>query len=274
MPGAITADIDPQDIILAVKAGMDAIMALNADVHVEYKDDASPVTMADRAAERAITAHIEARSSIPIVAEERFSAGRVPEIGDRFLLVDPLDGTKSYIAGKPDYTVNIAIVENGVPVFGCVGVPATGEIYSGGLGLEPTVERNGETIRLAVREAPERVEALVSRNHLSSTTKDYLDGLDIAGTIAIGSSLKLCLLAEGRGDLYPRFNRTMQWDTAAGHGVLLAAGGCVVTPSGEPFLYGLYGRTRIRREDVFANGFFIAVGDPKLLDRDGVIRRG
>lgn len=271
MTSPTVADIDPREIIAAVRAGMAAIVGLKAQRDVEYKEDESPVTVADRAAEAAITSHLEARTPIPIIAEERFSEGRMPEVGAVFFLVDPLDGTKSYIADKPDYTVNIALIENGVPVFGCVGVPETGEVYYGGLGLQPQVERDGKAILLAVREAPARLEALVSRNHLSSTTKDYLDGLAIAGSIAIGSSLKLCLLAEGKADLYPRFTRTMQWDTAAGHAVLIAAGGCVVTPSGEPFLYG---RTRQKREDIYANGFFIAVGDERVLEREGVLRKG
>ncbi|RFC63736.1 3'(2'),5'-bisphosphate nucleotidase CysQ [Fulvimarina endophytica] len=248
---------------------MEAIVELGASGEVEFKDDESPVTRADRAAEQAITAILEARYTLPIIAEERFSDGRVPEVGDVFFLVDPLDGTKSYIAGKPDYTVNIAVIERGFPIFGCVGVPETGEVYYGGLGLAPTLERGDETIALAASPAPGPMRALVSRNHLSSTTKDYLDALDISGTIAIGSSLKFCLIAEGRGDLYPRFSRTMQWDTAAGDAILRAAGGLTVTPSGETFVYG---RTRQRLEDIYANGFFIAVGDPAILERPGILR--
>ncbi|MER0236672.1 3'(2'),5'-bisphosphate nucleotidase CysQ [Fulvimarina sp. MAC8] len=270
MASANTADIDPREIIAAVRAGMDAITGLKAKVDVEYKEDDSPVTVADRAAEKAITSHLEARYQVPIVAEERFSEGRMPEVGAVFFLVDPLDGTKSYIAGKPDYTVNIAVIENGVPVFGCVGIPETGAVYYGGLGLEPTLEQDGKAVKLGVREAGETLDVVASRNHLSQETKDYLDGLPVAEMKSIGSSLKICMVAEGKADLYPRFGRTMQWDTAAGDAVLRAAGGRVVTVTGEPLFYG---RTHKPGEDIYANGFFIALGDPKLLERDGVIAK-
>ncbi|EAU42020.1 putative transmembrane protein [Fulvimarina pelagi HTCC2506] len=271
MSSVTTADIDPNDIIAAVRAGMDAITGIRAKIDVEYKVDESPVTVADRAAETAITSYLEARYKLPIVAEERFSAGRIPEVSDVFLLVDPLDGTKSYIAGKPDYTVNIAVVEKGVPVFGCVGVPETGAVYYGGLGLEPALEKGGETVKLGVRQAGESLDVVASRNHLSPETTKYLDGLTVADRKSIGSSLKICMIAEGKADLYPRFGRTMQWDTAAGDAVLRAAGGRVVTVSGEPLAYG---RTHEPDEDIYANGFFIALGDPALLDRDGVLPKG
>ncbi|MDY8111064.1 inositol monophosphatase family protein [Fulvimarina sp. 2208YS6-2-32] len=263
-----TADIDPHEIIAAVRLGMAAIVGQKAAVQVEYKLDDSPVTVADRAAEKAITNHLEARFQAPIIAEERFCEGRIPDVGAVFFLVDALDGTKSYIAGKPDYTVNIAVIENGVPVFGCVGVPETGAVYYGGLGLEPVLELGGRTTKLAVRTAGAALDVVASRNHLSGPTRTYLEGLGVARMKLVGSSLKICLIAEGKADLYPRFGRTMQWDTAAGDAVLRASGGRMVTPAGKPLVYG---RTHRPGEDVFANGFFVALGDPALLKRKGII---
>lgn len=268
----ITASVDTALLVAAVRAGMAAILARGAGPKgVDYKDDASPVTDADRAAEHAITGLIEAACSIPIIAEECFAAGVVPSVGRHFLLVDPLDGTKSYIAGKPDYTVNVALIEDGIPVFGCVGVPATGEIYYGGTDRPATVERDGAMLPLRGRRPGPRLDVVASRDHLSEATRQYLAGLDLGERRSVGSSLKFCLLAEGGGDLYPCLGRTMQWDTAAGDAVLRAAGGLTATLDGAPLRYG---RTGLPDEDIFANPHFIAVAGTGVLERPGVVRRG
>ena len=261
--------IDPALIVEAVRAGMAAILARTAAAgEVVYKADRSPVTEADEAAERAILAVIEPASSIPIIAEERFAAGQVPELDRRFLLIDPLDGTKSFIAGTPDYTVNVALIEAGIPVFGCVGIPATGAVFHGGVGSAPVVERDGEVHALGTRPALSAVDVVASRSHMTPETKAYLSGVTVGDWASIGSSLKFCLLAEGKADLYPRFGRTMQWDTAAGDAILRAAGGLTVRTDGMPLPYGLTG---MPGEDPFANPDFIAVGDRSLLRRPGIL---
>ncbi|MEF2552439.1 inositol monophosphatase family protein [Aurantimonas sp. A2-1-M11] len=259
--------IDTALMVEAVRAGMAAILAQSGR-GVDFKSDRSPVTEADKVAERAIVAVIARDCALPIVAEEAFSAGEVPAVGRRFLLVDPLDGTKSYIAGTPDYTVNVAVIEEGVPVFGCVGIPESGTIYHGGAGTPAVVERDGRTVALACRRAGPALDVVASRNHLDDATRAYIDRLDVAARKSIGSSLKFCLLAEAQADLYPRFGRTMQWDTAAGDAVLRAAGGMTVTLDGTPLAYG---RTQAPDEDVFGNPYFIAVGDRELLRRPGIV---
>ncbi|NDV86924.1 3'(2'),5'-bisphosphate nucleotidase CysQ [Aurantimonas aggregata] len=263
------SSIDPAVMVEAVRAGMAAIVAQAAAAgEVAYKSDRSPVTEADEAAERAIIAVIEAASDVPIVAEERFAAGHIPEVGRRFLLIDPLDGTKSFIAGTPDYTVNVALIEAGIPVFGCVGIPATGVVFHGGIGSPPVVERDDAVHPLAARAALSALDVVASRSHLTPRTESYLSRVVVGERQSIGSSLKFCLLAEGRADLYPRFGRTMQWDTAAGDAILRAAGGLTVRVDGMPLAYGLTGSDG---EDPFANPDFIAVGDRSLLRRAGIL---
>ena len=261
--------IEPAVMVAAVRAGMAAIVARSAAAgDVAYKPDRSPVTEADEAAERAILAVIEAACDIPVVAEERFAAGQVPALARRFLLIDPLDGTKSFIAGAADYTVNVALIEAGVPVFGCIGVPATGAVFRGGVGAPPVVERDGATLALGTRPAVSELDVVASRDHLTPQTQDYLAAIAVRERLSVGSSLKFCLLAEGKADLYPRFGRTMQWDTAAGDAILRAAGGLTVTADGMPLQYGLAG---VPGEDPFANPDFIAVGDRSLLRRAGIL---
>lgn len=261
--------IEPALLVEAVRAGMAAIVARSAAAgEVAYKLDRSPVTEADEAAERAILAVIEAASAIPIVAEERFAAGQIPALARRFLLIDPLDGTKSFIAGTPDYTVNVALIEAGVPIFGCIGIPATGVVFYGGVGIPPVVERDGAVHALATRPALSALDVVASRSHLTPQTQDYLSRIAVGQRESVGSSLKFCLLAEGKADLYPRFGRTMQWDTAAGDAILRAAGGLTVRADGMPLQYGLTGTPG---EDPFANPDFIAVGDRSLLRRAGIL---
>ena len=243
----------------ALEAGK-AIMAVYAgDVAVSIKADCSPVTEADGRAEAIILDHLaKAFPDIPVVAEEAVAAGSMPDIrGGRFFLVDPLDGTKEFIARNGDFTVNIALIEHGVPVAGVVYAPARGQGWSGTLDLGAAAFAVTEDFTIAARHAvkarpaPQAPVALVSRSHNSPETLAYLKTCCVGGERSIGSSLKFCLLAEGSADLYPRFSRTMEWDTAAGDAVLRAAGGMVSTVDGAPLTYGKPG---------FENPSFIATG--------------
>ncbi len=245
---------------LAVEAGA-AIMAIRAaGIHARFKNDQSPVTEADEQAEKIIlhglTRHYP---DIQVVAEEAASAGNVPENLDaRFFLVDPLDGTKEFVAGREDFTVNIALIENGVPIAGIVYAPARFVLYAGAgnAAYRATVDGQiGQRIPLEPQkqDSPERVVA--SRSHMTAETEDWLECRPDCRTVNIGSSLKFCLLAEGSADIYPRFGRTMEWDTAAGDAVLRAAGGITETLDGKPLLYGK--RNQADDSD-FANPHFIA----------------
>ncbi|MCX8998023.1 3'(2'),5'-bisphosphate nucleotidase CysQ [Rhizobiaceae bacterium BDR2-2] len=244
------------------KAALEAGRAI-LDIHargaqVMFKADCSPVTEADRTAETIILSHLaDAFADIPVIAEESVAAGRIPDIGaGRFFLVDPLDGTKEFIARNGDFTVNIALIEAGVPVAGVVYAPACGRAYSAaGTGAEKLEVTAGFTVAsrtaIGVRPCPTEPVALVSRSHNSPETLAFLDGKGIAARRVVGSSLKFCLLAEGAADVYPRFSRTMEWDTAAGDAILRIAGGTVTDIEGAPLCYGKPG---------FANPFFIATG--------------
>ena len=225
----------------------------SADVSV--KSDGSPVTDADHAAEAVIEAGLaELTPGLPIVAEEAMAAGRAPPIGTGpFWLVDPLDGTKEFIAHRGTFTVNIALVDEGRPVLGVVYAPALGERYLGGEGLGAWFDAGEGREAIAVRTPPEEgVTVVVSRSHGNPERRaDFLRRFRVAAETSIGSSLKFCLLANGKADLYPRFGPTCEWDTAAGHAVLTAAGGRVETDGGAPLTYGKPG---------FGNPPFIAYG--------------
>lgn len=196
------------------------------------KADGSPVTAADLAADAVIRAGLAAHfPDIPVVSEE--DGDRPTDPGRVFFLVDPLDGTREFVAGRPDYTVNIALVEDGAAVAGVVLAPADGRLWCGARGHGAT--RNGEPIRArAVRVPPV---ALVSRSHREAATDAWVAARGVVETVVVGSSVKFCTIGEGGGDVYPRFGPTMAWDTAAGQAVLEAAGGTVLTPEGAPFRY-------------------------------------
>jgi 3'(2'), 5'-bisphosphate nucleotidase len=248
-------------IYTAQRAG-GAIMSVYASgFAVRDKADASPVTIADEAAEKIILADLaELAPDIPVVAEESVAAGRVPTVADRFFLVDSLDGTKEFIGHRDEFTVNIALVENGEPVLGVVLAPARRELFwgdvrarrAGHIDAEPdgTMPLLGGAMRARVAPAGGLV-AVASRSHRSPETDAFLANYPVAEFRSIGSSLKFCLVAAGQADLYPRLGPTMEWDTAAGHAVLTAAGGSVTTLEGEPFRYGKPG---------FRNGNFVARG--------------
>lgn len=250
----------------ALRAG-GAIMTVYAtDFAVRDKPDASPVTVADEAAEKIILQDLAAIApDIPVVAEEAVAAGRVPVISataghDRFFLVDPLDGTREFVSRRDEFTVNIALIERSEPVMGVVYAPARHELYwgdvksrrAGRIDAEPdgTMPALGESIT-ARSTPPQGMVAVASRSHRSPETDAWLARYPIIDFRSIGSSLKFCLVASGEADVYPRLGPTMEWDTAAGHAVLAAAGGSVTTLEGAPFRYGKPG---------FRNGHFLARG--------------
>jgi 3'(2'), 5'-bisphosphate nucleotidase len=206
------------------------------------KADGSPVTAADQAAEDIILPALRHLTpDIPVVSEEEASKGLSPDVtGPRFWLVDPLDGTKEFLSGNGEFTVNIALIEHGVPVLGVVVVPALGETYAGtGPGSAVLKDASGER-SITVRTVPEEGLTVVgSRSHGDAAAMEsFLGGRTVANFRAAGSSLKLCLIARGEADLYPRLGTTMEWDIAAGHAVLRAAGGVVRTLDGGAFTYG------------------------------------
>ncbi|QCR37770.1 3'(2'),5'-bisphosphate nucleotidase CysQ [Nissabacter sp. SGAir0207] len=203
---------------------------------VEVKTDDSPVTAADLAAHRVIKRGLEALTpEIPLLSEEDPPAWEVRRNWTRYWLVDPLDGTKEFIKRNGDFTVNIALVEDGKPVLGVVYVPVTGVMYSAADG-KAWKEENGQRVQIAVRDARPPL-VVVSRSHGSQELQDYLAQLGEHQTVAVGSSLKFCLVAEGKAQLYPRFGPTSIWDTAAGHAVAAAAGAQVHDWQGQPLLY-------------------------------------
>jgi len=258
---------DPERLLdacvdICLRAGGVIMHIYESDFEHRSKEDSSPVTEADEAAERLILAALaEAAPDIPVVAEESVAAGRVPETGDSFFLVDPLDGTKEFISRNGEFTVNIGLIENSVPVLGVVYAPAIGAIYAGAQGLGAragTIGADGEiTWRvIAARDCPaDGLVVVASRSHLTDETKAYIDRFTVRDMTSAGSSLKFGKVACGEADLYPRMGRTMEWDTAAGDAVLRAAGGRVVTPDGEPLRYGK--RNQATDTD-FANPWFIA----------------
>lgn len=241
-------------IPVAREAGRAILDVYATDFAVRGKDDASPVTEADERAEAIIVralATIDAGT--PVVAEEAVSAGNVPRVGTRFWLVDPLDGTKEFISRNGEFTVNIALVEDGAPTVGVVLAPALDRLFAGAVGCGAFVEENGARRPIAVRRVPEdELTVVASRSHGDSEAlAGFLQGRPIAALKNAGSSLKLCLVAAGEADLYPRLGRTMEWDIAAGHAVLAAAGGHVRTVTGTELTYGKPG---------FDNPHFVASG--------------
>jgi 3'(2'), 5'-bisphosphate nucleotidase len=248
----------------ALDAGKAIMKVFREGCPVAVKEDASPVTIADEEAERIILTYL-ARNfpDVPVIAEESVAAGRVPQIGQKsFFLVDPLDGTREFIDKRQEFTVNIAYIENGVPVAGIVYAPALGIAFIGAHGKAEKllVDENFEIAGRAaihVRVQPAHRTALASRCHNSPQTGNFLAEHAISECTNIGSSLKFCLLAEGKADVYPRFTRTMEWDTAAGDAVLRAAGGSTVTLDGLPLTYGKRGQAD---DSDFANPNFISWG--------------
>ena len=225
------------------------------DFAVRGKDDASPVTEADERAEALILAGLaKLTPHVPMVAEEAASNGSTPDTsGSWFWLVDPLDGTREFVDRNGEFTVNLALVHEGEPVLGVIHAPATGKLFSGAVGFGSQVQEAGERRKIRARCPPASGLIVVgSRSHAyESAMRRHLNGLNVAGFCSVGSSLKFCLIACGEADLYPRFGRTMEWDTAAGQAILAAAGGSVSRLDSSPLRYGKPG---------FENPHFIATG--------------
>jgi 3'(2'), 5'-bisphosphate nucleotidase len=224
----------------AREAGEAILTVVRRGFDVEAKRDQSPVTEADRAAELIILAALaRAAPGVPVIAEEEVAAGRIPAHDDTYFLVDPLDGTKEFVRGGDDYTVNIGLIEQRVPRLGVVFAPATGILHGGIIGEGAWVDHGQGRQSIRTRPRGEEVTAVASKSHLNQATLDYLEAaVGTCGYISIGSSLKFCIVAEGKADIYPRASPTSEWDTAAGHAVLLAAGGIVDGPDGVPLGYG------------------------------------
>jgi len=239
-------------LAVAAREAGEAILAVRRrGFEVEHKGDASPVTEADRAAERIILdALARAAPGVPVIAEEEVAAGRIPAHGGTYFLVDPLDGTKEFVRGGDDYTVNIGLIVEGSPRLGVVLAPETGRLHAGTVGEGAWVEDASGRQRIRARKRGTELVAVASKSHFTQNTSDYLDALCAGcGHVSIGSSLKFCIVAEGRADIYPRLSPTSEWDTAAGHAVLLAAGGRVDGPDGTPLRYG---------KSAFLNRAFVA----------------
>lgn len=232
----------------------------------QTKGDGSPVTEADQRAEVILlTALSEQFPAIPVVAEEEAAAGNTPKTKDTFFLVDPLDGTKEFIRGGSDFTVNIGLIHQSEPVFGIVYAPVGGRLFVGFANQDAwqasadcQQERPQISNKKLLKVRPPAINelmAVASRSHRDEQTDAWLAQHEIKQVISAGSSIKFCLLAAGEADVYPRFGPTMEWDTAAAHAVLAAAGGTVTTISGAPFAYG-----KTEQERPYLNPGFIAWG--------------
>ncbi len=237
-----------------------AIRRAQADGGVRTKADGSPVTAADEAAEAVICEGLARLApTLPIISEEQAEHQKPPQDGSYFL-VDPLDGTREFVAGRDEFTVNIALVTDGTPILGIITAPARNLIWRGivGRGAERLEFSGGKAskpdeIHTRPRPAGELI-AMVSRSHLEARTRAYLDGFPQAKLVQCGSSVKLCYVAEGAADLYVRLAPTHDWDIAAGHAILVAAGGGMIAPDGAPPVYGT--------ADLLVPAF-LAWGDPK-----------
>lgn len=245
----------------ALEAGAAANRIYHGSFEVTTKSDDSPVTTADHVAEALILEHLARQApDIAVVAEEQVAAGHVPSVQAAFFLVDPLDGTKEFVHRRGDFTVNIALIRDRTAVLGVVYAPATGQLFTGDAdaasAMRATLDPHDPKVTglkpIRVREVPAAgITAVASRSHRTPETDAYLARYRIADLVAVGSSLKFCLLAAGEADLYPRLGPTMEWDTAAGQAVLSAAGGQVLGTDGQSLEYG---------KPQFRNTWFVASG--------------
>ncbi len=250
---------------LCVEAGAVVMEVYARGGEARLKADASPVTEADERAEAVILAALaEDLPGWPVLAEEAAARGEMPPASARFILVDPLDGTREFLNRNGEFTVNIGLVSEGLPVAGAVYAPALGRLWSGGATARVRDIAPGAALssasgsrKLGTRQAPAAAWiALASRSHCDAETEAFLARHPVSERRAAGSSLKFCVVAEGAADVYPRFGPTMEWDTAAGDAVLRAAGGTVMDAEGRVFRYGKAGSH-------YRNGPFVAWGDPQ-----------
>lgn len=256
-------------VVLA--AGRIEMNYFDAGVEVQTKADATPVTVADHEAEVVLVDGLnKVAPGVPVIAEESVAAGKVPETGSEFFLVDPLDGTRAFIANKPDFTINIGLIRDNQPIFGIIYAPALGKFFAT-LSPEDAVEADiapdsqGERLSdytfrplLARDPDPNALVAFTSRSHAAHDTDEFLNRLPITETKKASSSLKFCLIARGEADLYARLGQTSEWDTAAGQAILTAAGGSVTTLDGAPLAYG-------KRGEGYINPHFVAWARGPLL---------
>ncbi len=254
-----------EGVIGIARAAAAAILDVYAaPFDVVRKADASPVTAADLAAHRVIVDGLARLTpAIPVLSEEAADAVSIADrrAWTRMWLVDPLDGTREFVKRNGEFSVNIALIEDGVATFGVIQAPVSGVLWHGGPGLGAW-RRDGEvdrTLRSGARSAG-ALRIAASRSHRDPRTTALLQAIGDSEPVALGSSLKFCRLAEGTLDVYPRFGPTSEWDTAAGQGILEGAGGAVLAPDGRPFRYN--------RRDTLLNGDFVALGDPALPWRD------
>ncbi len=229
---------------LAEQAAAAILEVRAAGFAVTAKADETPVTIADTRAEAIITAGLRAAApQIPVIAEEEVAAGRITALGREYWLVDPLDGTREFAAGRAEFAVNIGLIRDGVAVLGAVASPALREVHFGALGQGAFRRRQGETTRISARKPPPAGLTVMASRHYAAdpALAALLATYKIAALTNIGSALKFLRVAEGTADFYPRLGRTMEWDTAAPQAVLEAAGGCVLTAAGTPLRYGKQG---------------------------------
>jgi 3'(2'), 5'-bisphosphate nucleotidase len=239
---------------IAREAGRAILEVYATDFTARGKADASPVTEADERAEAIILEALgRLTPEVPVVSEEAASAGKIPDVRRRFWLVDPLDGTKEFISRNGEFTVNIALVEDGRPTLGVVFAPAVDRLFAGQAGVGAFLEEKGQRRTIHCRTiGAQGLTVVASRSHGDAQALErFLAGRKVASQRGAGSSLKLCLIAAGEADLYPRLGRTMEWDIAAGHAVLRAAGGHVTDLEGRDLGYGKPG---------FENPHFVASG--------------
>ena len=252
---------------LVIRAGA-AILAVNrAAMRIDGKGDGSPVTEADLAADRIIAEGLARLvPEVPFLSEERVEQAKPPYEGS-FFLIDPLDGTKEFVAGRNEFTVNLALVTNGTPLLGIIGAPALGLIWRGlvGRGADRLKTREGSVAEpIRTRSLPKRGApwtAVVSRSHLDSRTEAFIAARPGAVREALGSAVKFARVAEGEADIYPRLAPTGEWDVAAGHAVVTAAGGKITDAQGADLQFGK-GRQGLKGQQGFIVPEFIAWGDP------------
>lgn len=248
------SELKDQLVPVAYAAGAKIMEIYEKPAEAETKTDGSPVTEADAAAEALILpALASAAPGITVISEEN-AASHAVAAPETFFLVDPLDGTKEFLKrdGKGSFTVNIALIDQGVPVFGIVYAPALDRLFVGIVDRSASEAVGGNTRHISVRAVPESGPvAVASASHRDPATDAWLAEQGVVDTVSIGSSLKFCLIAAGEADVYPRFGPTMEWDTGAGHAVLTAAGGNVTNPDKSAFEFG--------KAD-YRNGAFVAWG--------------
>jgi 3'(2'), 5'-bisphosphate nucleotidase len=256
---ACMALIDP---LAAIAARAARVIRRSGCDGLRRKADGSPVTAADEAAEAVICEGLQKlMPDAPVISEEQMARGERRALGGAslaYFLVDPLDGTREFIAGRDEFTVNIALMRAGVPILGVIVAPAYGLMWRGVVGRgADRMSTDGRTASTPIRTRPRPTKpvVVVSRSHLDPKTSAYLQTLPQAVTEVSGSSLKFCRIAEGTADLYPRLAPTRDWDIAAGHAIVQAAGGTVTDPDGSPLVYGT--------PDLLIP-HFVATGDPRL----------